>query len=803
MSDDADSRSVAEAASRFLTEQENGENALKAVIDVEKRRDSWGFDEISVDSGTFGELVASGIVEKTDDEYRAVDTAAIEAVLAGDELQANESQPEESSRDWNLFNAIGGRLQPREVGALIAALTLLILSRITSYRAVFRGEHVVLPGNDPYSYRYWLEQFLAESDGITDLSMVSTVSEMSNARPFTHTANWFMAELLGGSQWAADVVAAWFPVVSSLGVGLCIYWIGKRVTGDLRVGLVGVVLLALTPIHAVYSGLGFLEHRSHQYLWLSITLVTLTWLAMDLTRRQNGHSAGETILREHLSHPWTWVAATFLGISLAFSAHAWGGSILMFGPMALYIALKVVLDLRADLSPTRANAPVLAGIGLGGVLAAGLHLGAGWHERFMAFVPLFVFAGAVGVVVIGELWRRQDRSPRSLLAVEAASGIFALLLFRTLQPSEWARLLDRADDLFFREGVTETVSLFTTEHFIIFGPVVQVGLWFFLALAALGWACSRVHRAYEPAWLLLCIYGLYWLVLATLQVRFAAQMTIAFAIFGGVGFIWLLSWIDLARPLELKRGDDSGQRRRSGEEASDEPSLGLPRSPQHGGYILAVALLVIGINFVFLPTLVDQTTHDQDQLDAALEIESHASEADRDWRDNAVFSYFGDNRMYNYFVSGNSRDYSHTMGVHRFERFIGEPDTRADELDGVFGYVIADGTYGLTPAHLGASGNRSLERYQLLYRSDDGELGAFAVVSGAVISGSGEANETVTLQTEVDVPGDSFTYERTVTADEDGYAVRVAYPGTYEIGDEQVQVSQEAVLRNETVEVGG
>ncbi|SFC59901.1 hypothetical protein SAMN05444422_111119 [Halobiforma haloterrestris] len=95
---------------------------------------------------------------------------------------------------------------------------------------------------------------------------------ISGRRPATHATNWFFTELLGGGQGAADTVAAWLPVVASVALGLLIYKLAVLLTRDVRVGVASVLVFAVTPVNAVYTSLGFLDHNLHQYFWLGVTL---------------------------------------------------------------------------------------------------------------------------------------------------------------------------------------------------------------------------------------------------------------------------------------------------------------------------------------------------------------------------------------------------------------------------------------------------------------------------------------------------------------------------------------------------
>jgi len=85
----------------------------------------------------------------------------------------------------------------------------------------------------------------------------------------------------------------------------------------------------------------------------------------------------------------------------------------------------------------------------------------------------------------------------------------------------------------------------------------------------------------------------------------------------------------------------------------------------------------------------------------------------------------------------------------------------------------------------------------------------FRYVPGATLNGSAAPGETVTVSTEVNIEGASFTYERRVEATGDGQvSVTVPYPTTYEVeypdgSTTAVPVEQSAIDNGETVRIEG
>lgn len=160
MTDDADPQAVAEATTSFLADRDDGEQALEAVFEVDVASETWTFDDVALNSGTFRELISRGIVEKADGEYRVADIETVRAVLAGEEVTSMGATDRGFALDYEV--------DLRALSALVGALVVVAVARMLSYGSVFQRGYVVSPGNDPYYFRYWLEDRLTESSGLTD-----------------------------------------------------------------------------------------------------------------------------------------------------------------------------------------------------------------------------------------------------------------------------------------------------------------------------------------------------------------------------------------------------------------------------------------------------------------------------------------------------------------------------------------------------------------------------------------------------------------------------------------------------------
>ncbi len=403
MAEEPDPATVADAAADFCADTDDGEATLETVLAVDADHETWTFDDLPLDSGTFGELVSRELVTKTNGEYEVASRKGVQTALEGESLAA-----EDAETGPTLAERVSVDLDGRALAGLAGVIAVLAAMRLLNYRSVFQGDHVVSPGNDPYYYRYWTEELLASSDGLTDWSVITDMpGGAASTRPFTHAANWLFASLLGGDQWAAAMVAAWVPIVMTLLLGIVVYWLAVTLTDDVRVGLASVFLLALTPVHAVYTSAGFLEHRPYQYFWLGVTLLALAgWRSMYSAARVGTVLAGGNpgappaagnVACNRRSRCCTRPVGPRLG---------WLGTDVH--PRCRLRRLKVALDARNGISPTLANAPVLVGLAIAAGVSGFLHVRWGWHEPFTALVPVLVVVGAVVVAGLGELWQRSS-----------------------------------------------------------------------------------------------------------------------------------------------------------------------------------------------------------------------------------------------------------------------------------------------------------------------------------------------------------------------------------------------------------
>jgi dolichyl-diphosphooligosaccharide--protein glycosyltransferase len=779
-----------EATDDLLAEKPDLESDLRDVLAVDDRADGWTFDEVPVDSGAFGELVGRDIVAKDDGEYAVADPDAVRASLDGDEESVTEAR---SSFEFDAPSFSLPSVSRVEASALGAALAFVALMRTYIYPSVFRGEYVVLPSNDPYLYRYWVEQLSTEAVGVFDLSVLSGLPDaVAKGEPLLVATLWWVTNLLGGAD-ASGAVLAWYPVVSALVVAILTYAIAVRVTNDRRVGLASVAFLAVTPAFAYRTGLGFADHHALDYSWLALTALSLVWLA--------------DVERDALRTPKPWLWAVVLGVAIAGQVLAWEAGPLLIAALGVYVALRAITDVRAGQSPLVTTAPIIAGLALASLLSHFAHIGFGWHSNVVAYSPVLLLFGVGAVSIVGEAVRRAQMPVSILGAAEVAGALGGLALVFVFLPSYAEALSQRVGNLLFWSNAAETRSIFAGGPSGLFlGPILELGFAWVFALPMLAIATLRAYRRDQTAWLVLCSYGWYFLVLASLQRRFVGELAPFFAVLAGYAFVVLVAKLDVTALPEFSRDEGNRERddtRQHRGEADPNRSLDLPDR----NTITTIAILLLFVTSagaVQTGVRHEQVKITDDNFRAAAWIDGYADERRLEYPENYVLSKWGRNRMFNYFVNGESNSYGYAR--NNYEAFLSSenPAGQYRELRDRVGFVVTtDLSQGQIPASfnyarlhqrfggVGPNGERGAGHYRAVYASESGATKVFALVPGARVVGSASPGETVTISKQVEIEGETFTYERRVEANPYGaFNVTLPYAGEYSVSGATKAVSE-------------
>jgi len=760
---------TARDVSDLLDERPDLEPAIDAVLEPEE---PWTFDDVEVDSGSFGELVSRGIVTETDDGYVVADRAATRRALAGEVPE----RVDEPARDLGV--SLPSLPDTRVVAALAGALAVVLVLRITTFPAVFQGE-VVLTANDPYFYRYWVERMLTDPE----TTLTTVPSGIAKGEPLLVATLWLVSSLLGGSTGVTGQVFAWYPVMSALVTGVLVYRLTVSVTDDRRIGIAAVVFMATVAGHGLRTSLGFADHHAFDYVWLLLTALGATVVVRG------------AIDSRPLASVRTLAGTAAVAVGVAAQTLAWDAGPLLVVPLGILVAADAIAAVHTDRDPLCSGGPIVVASAVAAGLVWVAHSSFGWHTTLVAVSPVLLTIGGLGVVLAGALARRLELPATGVAGVTFAGAIAGTFAFSRLAPEQWARVTRSVDTRLVRtDAIAETTGLFGKSG----GWLLLVGLLLFVAVPYLLWATYRLRE--DDRWLVPVVYTWYFFALAAAQVRFVGQLGPFIGIFGGLAFVHLAERVDVARPPTPFGGDPVRD-------------IGTP-DRQTVFAVVALFVLLGAFGAAQVPLKSSQLIHSQEQYETAAWMSDHAAEHEIEYPQSYVFSFWPDNRHYNYVVSGESRSYGYARA--NYAAFVTSTDPAAwyDRLGDRAGYVVVTSDVIGDESQLGtrlyrehgsrANGTAGVARYRLQYVSDDEAYKVFTLVPGAVLRGTATPNATVTTETTVEVEGARFTYTRQTTADANGvYTVRVAHPGTYSIGNGSVDVNESAVRTDSTVTVNG
>jgi len=816
----------------LLADRPDLADGLEAVLAVDAETDEWEFDDVPVDSGVFGEIVGQGIVEDAGDGYQVTDREAVRNALAtheasgdGDETGTSETAASgdehstgteseggsETDRErWSpslptgLGPGAGTSAGTDRRGLAIALVVglLFVLVRSIPYGGVFRDGNVVFVANDPYFYAYWVDWLLARSSSPFALGTLTDISAPLNSgggEPLFVATMWLVSASLGGSSDVAAVVLAWYPVVAALCLGGLVYGIGAYVFDDRRIGVGAAILLAILPANALRTVVGFGDHHAFDYVWLLATVAVLAWLV-----------AAEGPSRRSLRR-----GTVALGVSVAALTLAWNGAPLVLVPVAVTVAVSVPLAVAEGRSPWHAMRPVAAGLGIGAVLSLGVHLLFGWQSFVVVAVPALLAVGTVTLAAVGELVDRRGLSVWLLAAAELVVPVLGLVLASVLVDGAIGTLFDGVTFLLGTDGISETGSAFSPDELL---GVELLGLAHLVAIPVMAWGVLRT-LADDRRWLVVCVYGWYFFVLSLVQSRFVGQLAPFVALFAATGVVWWAARYDLTTlPAVLRSGSTPGDDQ-SGEAWLDRDAVTV----RSGLTVAVVVVALVASSGAYIPGKVTGGVAADRNYETAAWMADDADERGWSYPESYVFSRWGNNRMYNYFVSGWAENYGYARV--NYPKFVSsdQPELWYERLrNRTTGFVVLEPlpregnpmqerlyvTYGSR-----WQGYDAVSHYRAVYTSENRDNKVFTLVPGARVTGQAAPNTTVAVRTDVDIPNDSFRYRKQVRTDQNGtYEAVVPYPGEYEVrtgvgdanqtGTTTATVTEPAVRNGTVVPVG-
>jgi len=675
--------------------------------------------------------------------------------------------------------------------ALVAALVLVVLVRLPTVLEVFRDDWVVLASNDPYLYRYLVDQSLASGP------IPSLPDRAIRGEPLLVATLAVAAWPFGAGTWGSGFVVAWYPVVAAVLTAALVYGAATRLTGDARVGLAAAGLLAVTPAHAYRTALGVADHHAFDYVWLALTAFAVVELLARSERDRR-----------------TWLVTGALAVGVAAQALAWEAAPLLLVPLAPGLALAALVEIRRP-GPERL-APVAAGLVGGAALAHLVHLLLGWQFEAVVYALDLLALGSVALLALVVAVRKLDGSWPWLAAIEVVAAAVAVVAVRRIPVLS----TELESGLAFFSSTQAAELAGVGANYGPAGVLVILGFASVLAAPTLLFAAVWGWQRLESGWLVVGVYAVHFGVLASLQRRFGGELAPFAAILGGVGFVLLASWFDLVRPPVPRRDGRAGEGDDAPPVAADgggDDELVVPDRTRVA-LLAGMAGVAVGSGSLYAALIDRRLVITDPTYEAARWIAEYVDEHDIPYPESYVLSKWGRNRVYNYFVNGEAASYGYADRNYEDFLFSDDADGWYEQFDGRVGFVV---TRDLP--HLGLIGSSTVQstlhdrygsatigdiggagHFRAMFATADGARKVFRVVPGATIRGTvPDGAERVRLAADVSIPGAEFEYVRRAPVTDGVFEVTVPHPGTYRIdeGETTVEVSERTVRVGESVSV--
>ncbi|WP_276998690.1 peptide transporter, partial [Haloquadratum walsbyi] len=536
---------------------------------------------------------------------------------------------------------------------VIGVLALVVMFRLSIISNVFQQEYIILPGNDPYSYRHTLLNFAKTAQ---NPFIVAT----EQGEPLFMFTLQLITTLFGGSSAAAEQVLVWYPVVAAVICGISVYLIGTRLTDDRRVGLASVAILATLPAHAYRTSIGFADHHAFDMVILAIVLAAVT--AHERTSPTSVSEISELT-------PWIVIA----GIGIGAHTLAWEAGALLIIPLGVYGFIRALTSIYRDVSVIYRLAPLTTSVVIGGVTAVLGHTILGWQSATMIIPPTLLAVALSVMMITAEGLRRSGLGYRVTALTLVLSGVVVLLGTIEVIPGFNDEFREQASRLFTSENIFEAQSLFSIDLGFILAPIYFFGLAIFISMIVFMWGSWVGWRRDRGDLLVVCAYGITFFLLSSLQVRFAGHLALPVAILTGISFVWFTAKITEITPPTVRPTGVSAQsateqraawRRHSTDTNSD--STGQDRNTTDEvsrryvyTTVVVLFLLIGGIGAGITPLQANTLAFSDDTGKAIDKMNTFSTVENRSWPETYVFSRWGNSRGYNAYLNDRSTGYGY------------------------------------------------------------------------------------------------------------------------------------------------
>lgn len=582
---------------------------------------------------------------------------------------------------------------------VIVALIIFVSLRLLNITSVIRANDIILSGNDPYAYRHLTEQLLAQAATLDLLQVLASESLTATGEPLLLVFLWLPSTLLGGSPTSTGFILALYPIVASTLTAMLLYKLSTEVTGDWRVGVASIVILAFIPAHAVRTRLGFADHHAFDYLWLVVTaLAAVSLFSATNSRRQ-----------------WRWGGV--LGVGVAAQSLAWGAGPLLVAPLALIVVVKALTDLSQTQSPIQWGGPFVFGTVTGTAVTVSTHLVFGWQDTLTIGALGALSIGTAVVVLLAEAVHRYNKSVRAYIALHTIVLVCALLSAVFVVDSVPLLNLERQlQRLFHTPGISEALPLYKGS--LLWNSTINFGFILILGFPYLLQKSLVTIMKPNDGFVVLASYTWWLLLLTFIQVRFAGELSHFLAVFGGIGTVSLAS--------KLQSRTHSPPESHNVEPTTGQYTRSLSQHLSRRNFVARIGLLgmIGGTSAVRLPFAVSGVS--DSEYAAIVWMREYASQQEWDFPQSRVLSSWGNARLYNYHVNGQSRSYGFSYQNYGELLSTSDPEGWSKDFNDKVGFIVVRRShFGPMYTELFVKNATDVPNYELGFVSEDESLKVF------------------------------------------------------------------------------
>ncbi len=312
-------------------------------------------------------------------------------------------------------------------GIVLLAFTLRVVGQIGT---VFTPDGVMFHDPDSYYYLWLCDKLMAGQPGVYSPLVYAVVG---------------VARMFGGSEYAMEVVAAWYPAITGALLIIPVYFLGVAVFESKFVGILGAFLVAVLP--TVLFNRSLLGDFDHHVLEALLTTIILLCAIQLLKGRR-----------------YLWLAGGLVALGLYFQV--WLGARLIVGVMAGYALVLAALELAQKKPGAWDRFAVVAVLVAGGTVVY-------WPQLVGILYSDALFINSASVT----RWAISEAQPFPPVYLFASFGFYFLPFAAA---GMMAKRLDRAGGLFLLWSVVVVTVTFLQARWGYYSaiPVALYSAWF-------------------------------------------------------------------------------------------------------------------------------------------------------------------------------------------------------------------------------------------------------------------------------------------------------------------------------------